>query len=186
MPATERTGPRVRIVHLDPATIVALAGADLAAANRTAPVELTPFLVEPSRLSTWRFRRDQVRADPTVAGWVTGVIWADDLDRVVGQAGFHGPPDGVGMVEVGYAVEPTFRRRGYGRATVQALLDRARDEPDVRTVRASVSPDNAASLALIAPFGFVQVGEQWDEEDGLELVFEVPAGDGGRPVLSVG
>jgi len=176
MPAIEPTTPRVRIVHLDPATITALAEADLDAANRTAPVRLTPFLVDPGRLFTWRFRRDQVAQDPTVAAWVTGVIWADDVGQVVGQAGYHGPPDRDGMVEVGYAVDPTFRRRGYARAALQALVDRATREPDVRTVRASVSPDNAASLALIAPFGFVQVGEQWDEEDGLELVFEVSAG----------
>ena len=161
-------------MHLDPVTITALAEADLDAANRTAPVRLTPFLVERARVSTWLFRRDQVAEDPTVAGWVTGVIWADDVDQVVGQAGYHGPPDRNGMVEVGYAVDPAFRRRGYARAAVQALIDRATHEPDVRTVRASVSPDNAASLALIAPFGFVQVGEQWDEEDGLELVFERP------------
>jgi hypothetical protein len=33
-------------------------------------------------------------------------------------------------------------------------------------------PDNEGSLATIAGFGFVKVGEQWDEEDGLEFVFE--------------
>lgn len=41
-------------------------------------------------------------------------------------------------------------------------------------IRASISPDNAASLAVIRPFGFERVGEQWDDEDGLELVFERP------------
>ena len=43
-------------------------------------------------------------------------------------------------------------------------------------VRASISPDNVASLRLVAQYGFVQVGEQWDEEDGRELVLEVPVG----------
>jgi len=43
-----------------------------------------------------------------------------------------------------------------------------------RVVRASVGPDNVASLATIAHFGFVQIGQQWDDEDGLELVFERP------------
>jgi RimJ/RimL family protein N-acetyltransferase len=54
------------------------------------------------------------------------------------------------------------------------LIDFAAGEPDVRTVRASVSPDNAGSLATIEPYGFVQVGEQMDEIDGLELIFERP------------
>jgi RimJ/RimL family protein N-acetyltransferase len=39
-------------------------------------------------------------------------------------------------------------------------------------VIASVSPENAPSLAVIRKLGFEQTGEQWDEEDGLELVFE--------------
>jgi RimJ/RimL family protein N-acetyltransferase len=41
-------------------------------------------------------------------------------------------------------------------------------------VRASISPDNVASLALIRSLGFEQRGEQWDEIDGLELIFERP------------
>jgi RimJ/RimL family protein N-acetyltransferase len=81
------------------------------------------------------------------------------------------------MVEVAYAVAPACRRQGYGKAMLRELLRRAAAEPEVRTVRAAISPDNAASLATIAGFGFTQVGEQWDEEDGLELIFERPAGD---------
>ena len=59
---------------------------------------------------------------------------------------------------------------------VEALLDRAAREPTVRVVRASVSPDNAPSLGLIGQYGFERVGEQWDEEDGLEIIYERPAG----------
>jgi len=32
-----------------------------------------------------------------------------------------------------------------------------------------------ASLATIAGFGFIPVGEQWDADDGRELLFERPA-----------
>ncbi|MER5687859.1 GNAT family protein [Streptomyces sp. NPDC002205] len=56
-----------------------------------------------------------------------------------------------------------------------ALLVRAAAEPGVRTVRATIRSDNNASLATIAGFGFTRVGEQGDERDGLEIVFEVPA-----------
>jgi RimJ/RimL family protein N-acetyltransferase len=56
-----------------------------------------------------------------------------------------------------------------------ALVHRAATEAGVRTVRVTISPDNAASLATISGFGFVEVGQQWDDEDGLELIFEVPA-----------
>ena len=43
-------------------------------------------------------------------------------------------------------------------------------------LRATISPDNAASLGLIAQFRFVEVGEQWDDEDGLETIYEMSVG----------
>ena len=44
-----------------------------------------------------------------------------------------------------------------------------------------------ASLATIAGFGFAEAGEQWDDEDGLELIFEIPAGRGPeQPVVQDG
>jgi RimJ/RimL family protein N-acetyltransferase len=78
------------------------------------------------------------------------------------------------MVEVAYGVDPAFRRQGYGGALLATALDWAASVPAVTVVRASVSPDNVASLATLGPFGFEKVGEQWDEEDGLELLFERP------------
>ena len=77
------------------------------------------------------------------------------------------------MVEIGYAVQPGFRRRGYARAALEVLLQRAAAEPGVRTVRVSISPTNVASLELSSQYGFTEVGEQWDDEDGLEIVYEV-------------
>jgi hypothetical protein len=36
----------------------------------------------------------------------------------------------------------------------------------------TISPDNVASAGLVAQYGFTEVGEQWDDEDGLEIVYE--------------
>ncbi|MCZ2838507.1 hypothetical protein [Modestobacter sp. VKM Ac-2985] len=55
------------------------------------------------------------------------------------------------------------------------LLARAAGDPAVRTVRVTISPTNTASRALALPYGFVLVGEQEDDEDGPELVYELPA-----------
>jgi ribosomal-protein-alanine N-acetyltransferase len=48
----------------------------------------------------------------------------------------------------------------------------------VSTVRASISPDDVASRTLVEAHGFTVVGQQWDEEDGLQIVSEVAVGDG--------
>ena len=44
-----------------------------------------------------------------------------------------------------------------------------------RLVASSRSPSNDQSPAIVAKLGSVQTGEQWDTEDGLELVFELEA-----------
>ncbi|MGZ4507990.1 MAG: GNAT family N-acetyltransferase [Blastococcus sp.] len=168
--------PRVELVALDAATLRSLADGDLAGANRTAPVALTPYLAGPECRHVWRIRAVQVVEDPPSAGWVTRVVWDPDLGTAVGRAGYHGPPDGNGMVEVGYSVDPQYRRRGYARAALRALLDRAGHEPGVTTVRATISPGNVASRDLVLAHGFAVVGEQWDDEDGLEIVYEVAVG----------
>jgi RimJ/RimL family protein N-acetyltransferase len=163
----------VRIVHLDAATLAALADGDLARAVATSPVGLTAWLAGPDCVGTWRRRARQVLETPADAPWVTGVLWDEDEQRAVGKAGFHAAPDPDGLVEVGYAVDPAYRRRGYARAALESMITRALADPGVRTLRATVSPDNVASLGLIGQYPFVENGEQWDEEDGLEVIFEL-------------
>ena len=165
----------MRIVHLSLPAFRALADGDLPAANAASPVPLPEYFVSPDWRGTWRIRSEQVAEDPASAGWVTGVIWDERQQVAVGRAGYHGPPDESGMVEIGYAVDPAYRRRGYARAALEALLRRAAHEPGVETVRVTISPDNTPSYALASQYGFAEVGEQWDEEDGLEIIYEVPA-----------
>lgn len=165
--------PDARIVHLTGPAFDALADGDLAAANAVSPVPLSAYLAGPEAQSTWRMRSRQAKEDPASAAWVTGVIW-DGLQQVaVGRAGYHGPPDASGMVEIGYAVDPAYRRRGYARAALEILLRRAACEPRVHTVRVTISPDNVASHQLASQYGFTEVGEQWDDEDGLEIIYEI-------------
>jgi len=175
---THRAGDAVVVVHLDLATLRALADGDLAAAQAGAPVRLSAYAAGPDWRGVWRRRVTQVAEDPGAAAWVTGVLWDADRQLAVGRAGFHAPPDADGLVEVGYAVDPAHRRRGYGGAALRHLLARAAADPRVTRVRASVRPDNEPSLRLVRQHGFTEVGEQWDDEDGLETVFEVAARPG--------
>ena len=148
---------------------------DLAAANAVSPVPLTEYFAGPQWRGTWQRRSEQVERDPASAAWVTGVIWDEQNQVAVGRAGYHGPPDRSGMVEIGYAVDPAYRRHGYARAALESLLQRAAREPLVKTVRVTISPDNVASRALASQYAFTEVGEQWDEEDGQEIIYEVAA-----------
>lgn len=163
----------IDLVQLSPRTLAALADGDLPSANLITPFQFGPYFVGPECLHTWRRRATQVANDPTSAVWITRAVVDLDLAVAVGRAGFHGPPDADGMVEVGYAIDPIFRRRGYARSALVALLKWAREEASVTTVRATIRPDNLPSRALVGQYGFVEVGEQWDDEDGIENIFEL-------------
>ncbi|WP_250037588.1 GNAT family N-acetyltransferase [Paractinoplanes maris] len=161
--------PDIRFVQLSPAALTALIDGDLAAASAEAGVPLSPYLVEEAWL--WRIRLEDIQADPAAAEWIARAAVAEPDGVTVGHGGFHGPPDADGVVEVAYSVDPEHRRRGYAKAMLRALLERADADPRVTAVRASIRPDNVGSRATIAGFGFRKVGEQWDPEDGLEDVY---------------
>jgi len=165
--------PRVRIVHLSAEALAALAEGDLDTATELSALPLTPYTVSEERIGVWRRRAVQVVETPEDQPWVTGILVDDETGEVVGGAGFHAAPDEDGMVEVGYGVDPAYRRRGYARAALLLMIERARSDPSVHVFRVTVSPDNAPSLGLVAQLPFVEVGEQWDDEDGLETIFEL-------------
>ena len=162
----------VSLLLLPAPALQAMLDGDLGRASTVVGIDLPPCYLDHTWL--WRLRLDQVTADPSAAPWLVRAVIARNEHQVVGHAGFHGPPDPDGMVEIGYSILPESRRRGYGRAAARELIRFAAEVPAVRVVRASISPDNVASLALVRSLGFHHVGEQWDDEDGRELIFERP------------
>lgn len=152
----------------------ALAEGDFANARKMSQYRLTNYLESESCRSVWRRRATQIKVDETDAIWVTRLLIDTASGLAVGRAGFHGRPNEDGMVEVGYAIDEEYRRQGYARAALIIMLDVASRDSSVKIVRATIQPSNIASRGLVAQYGFKEVGEQWDDEDGLETIFEVP------------
>jgi [ribosomal protein S5]-alanine N-acetyltransferase len=121
-------------------------------------------------------RAEQLAHDPTQAPWLLRAIVLRATRGAVGYVNFHAPPDERGMVEIGYQVLPQHRRHGYATEAAGGMWAWAARNGAL-VFRASVAPDNEASLAMVRRVGFVQVGSQIDDVDGLELVFERPAGE---------
>ena len=162
----------VRFRPLGEVGLSALLEGNLEAAARSAGLPaLPPFLLAEDWL--WRIRLDQIARRPGDEQWVAWLAVRDG--EVIGHSGFHGPPDEAGEVEISYTVLPELRGRGLAGELLDALLEWCAARDDVRSVRASISPDNTPSLALVRRRGFERVGEQIDEEDGLEWIFRRPA-----------
>lgn len=123
------------------------------------------------------WRVPQVKADPSVNKWF--VRWAvlRSSQEVIGTSSFHGAPDENGMIEIGLGVETAFQRKGLGKEILQGMWGWVVTEPGVKVLRYTVSPTNTASIALINSFGFDYVGQQEDEVDGPESIYEMSADD---------
>ena len=88
-------------------------------------------------------------------------------DLVVGEigGGFVAP----GVVEIGYAVVASCWGRGYATDAVRSLLERARVVPGLVRVIAHAPLDRPASGRVLEKAGFVLVGEEQDEDDGVPI-----------------
>ncbi|HKG57649.1 MAG TPA: GNAT family N-acetyltransferase [Candidatus Limnocylindrales bacterium] len=179
MPVPAIRTERLELVSFSPEVMRAVLDGDLARASQklgaTVPGDLRERLGE-----LFLIRLDDIDRDASVQPWVArAIVLTDELGvrRLVGSVGFHGPPNDDGRVEIGYHVEPGFRRRGFATEAVRALLEWAWREHRISRYRASVAPTNVASLAVVAGVGFHQTGRQWDDIDGEELVFELDRPD---------
>jgi ribosomal-protein-alanine N-acetyltransferase len=78
---------------------------------------------------------------------------------VVGDVGFHGPPDDSGVIELGYCVVPSRRQRGYATEAARAIVEWAISQQDVQVVVAGCDPSNVPSVCTLERAGFCRTSE---------------------------
>jgi RimJ/RimL family protein N-acetyltransferase len=149
----------VRLVDLTVPVLESLAENDVTAAEAALGMSIPPdFAAETGK---WSFF--------AASGWPIHAVVHEDT--IVGDAGFKGPSDSDGAVEIGYAILESQRRRGYATAAVRLLLERAAAYPRTRLVRAEVGDGNDASVGVLRAAGFRADGERTDPEEGRLLLF---------------
>ena len=115
----------------------------------------------------------RVRATPLGDPWSLGFTAVERASgSAVGGCLFKGQPDGDGVVEVAYGIDPPHRGRGFATEAVAALASFAFASGRVRLVRAHTKPDGGASMRVLDKCGFRRVGEVTDPEDGLVCRWE--------------
>ena len=167
---------RLDLVPFDPTALKCLVEGDRARAQRILGLELPDEFPSSDELAGFLpIQLHRMEEAPGRREWMARLMIARANNQsAVGHCGFHGPPDVIGRAEIGYTVFTPYRGRGYAKETAKALVEWAFAEGE-KEVIATVSPDNAPSLAVVRALGFTQVGTQEDEVDGLELVFALGA-----------
>lgn len=168
--------PRLELITMSPDFLEACIQGDLEAASRIIGLILPPEWLEAKWLMELRLR--QMRENPALERWVLRAVGLRETKTMIGHVGFHtlpGPeylnPYALGSVEFGYSVFPNYRRMGYAREAVQALMGWATREHGVSRFIVSISPANEPSLRLAQKFGFRKVGTATDDQGRVEDVF---------------
>ena len=161
--------PRLVLLPLTPSLLETVIRGDL---TRSSGSSTLPSAPDGEQGDPAALRLRQLAADPSQQPWLVRAMVATAPRRVVGSVGVHAPPDDRGRVEIGSDVVAAERRQGHACEAIRALLACAWATRHASICVASVSPHNAPSLSLIESLAFQRVGEQLDEIDGLEWVFE--------------
>jgi RimJ/RimL family protein N-acetyltransferase len=165
--------PRMDLVLIQEPAMDALLRGDVDKAARSLGCGVPEDMPDPDLRDLLTYRLRQVREQPDAGRWLVRALVLRSDDRpMVGHAGFHGPPQ-EGRVEIGYTIFEPYRGRGLAVEAATALLGWAHRAQGIDRFRASARPDNLVSLHIIEKLGFVRTGEQMDEIDGLEWVFEL-------------
>jgi len=125
-------------------------------------------LPEVSRYQDWRpaivdeahdLARKQVDLSPaTPDSWFQFIICHHDDGGIVGDCGIKFPADGHESPEVGIALHPDHRRRGYATAAIHLMVDYLFDQLNAHRVQAMTDPRNLPAIAVMNRLGFRQEG----------------------------
>lgn len=104
-------------------------------------------------------------------GWepAWGPMYVTSVGRLVASAGFFGPPDADGEVEIGYSVCGSERRKGIATVVVARLCEFA-EGASCRSVRARTRLSNVGSVRTLERNGFVH-RDRGGEANDSQVVF---------------
>lgn len=106
--------------------------------------------------------------------WQFGFIVVDATSSLaIGCAGFKGPPDDQGVVEIAYGIVPDFENQGFATKAASELLKFAFNDKTVRKAIAHTLPEANASTRVLTKNGFEKTAEVEDPEDGFVWRWEL-------------
>lgn len=118
------------------------------------------------------FFAEQLEKNPHMCGMYSWYITAPrgelaDAPTLIGSIGTF-PPGDDGVCMFGYAVLPTFERRGVGTEAAKAFVEWLSARPGVRVIRGDSFEGNTASGRILESCGLVCIGVSPDDATAPE------------------
>ncbi len=109
---------------------------------------------------------EYLKSHPSALGWWTYLFIHKPDNTLIGLGGFKGEVNAEGIVEIGYEIAPSYRRRGLASEASEGMIDYAFANPEVKRVDAHTLPERNASTGVLEKVGMKFLGAVHDPDDG--------------------
>ena len=117
-------------------------------------------------LDVFRYVKDKIDKHPQEVKWWSYIAKHNEDNIIIGNGGFKGKPDENGLVEIGYAIAPTYRNKGLATEMARLLVEFAFSIPEVKRVQAHTLAQENASVHVLRKCGFGKIGEMFPSHEG--------------------
>ena len=105
----------------------------------------------------------RIEVNPSELGWGIWFIIHKADQMLIGDIGFHTPPNLRGNVEIGFSIVKAYRNDGYGTEAGIALIKWAFRNPNIQRVKATCRVGNYPSRRVLEKLGMKQT-EQFEKD----------------------
>jgi [ribosomal protein S5]-alanine N-acetyltransferase len=96
---------------------------------------------------------------PLQLGWGVWLMIYIANSTLIGDLGFLGKPDQTGTVEMGYEVLSAYRQQRFAFEAVEALVNFAFTQPELKRIIAHSPEDHVASIRILEKLGMQQISK---------------------------
>ncbi len=120
--------------------------------------KITPYKVAPEYpLDVYKqffeYKIDRFRRFPSENEW-EGMIIHKENKMIMGDMGFKGGPNEMGIINIGYSIVPSYQGKGFATEMGKAMVNWGLSHSNVKSVEATCDPDNIASKRVLEKIGF--------------------------------
>lgn len=114
--------------------------------------------------------------------WMYRAIINKFNNKMIGYISFHHKPPDPDLtkfneisygnaVELGYAIEPEYRRNGFALESVKTIINWANLKYGIKIFILTIGEKNMPSINMAKKMEFINIGKRIDETDGNEYVY---------------
>lgn len=92
--------------------------------------------------------------------------------KLIGKAGFSLPEDDSGIFSIGYLIDVPYRRRGYAKELIPALLSYAKEQGHTK-ISARIKKENIGSVMALSQCGFPYKCEEYPTKSILTYIIHL-------------